>query len=183
MALCKKNIIIFLGILILSVEIFAFAYPLISLRIITKTIYAPALFGVYSKDIGMLQCQLYGVASIEKAFNNRLCEITPKAAKEMRHFAMQYTRNKIFLEEQHRAGYKKGWCFLQNGAHLFNAEIVRDGYGVVQYFDTSEQKILEDLEKLEQLAKKERKGLWREWAKEMQCLKTSLNAKAKELQK
>ena len=175
-----KKLIFFLAFLLFSIEAFSFAYPL-SVRVITKKIYAPAIFGVYAKDFGMLQCQLYGVASITKAIDSGLCQISPRAAKEMRHFAMQYTRNKIFLEEQYRAGYKKGWCFLQNGAHLFNAEIVRDGYGVVQYFDTSEQKILEDLEKLEKIAKKERKGLWREWAKEMQCLKTALNLKVAEL--
>lgn len=176
-AVFKKGLA--LGLLLFALSAFAFVYPP-SFQVLMKSILAPAMFSVYSKDMGMLYCQLYGVASIEKAFQSDMCEITPKAAREMRHFAMQYTRNTIFLEEHYRAGYKKGWCFLQNGAHLFNAQIIRSGYGVVQYFDKSESAILGELEVLEALARENRRGLWNGWEKEMDCLKRTLKTIAQE---
>ncbi|TLD86512.1 thermonuclease family protein [Helicobacter sp. MIT 05-5294] len=164
----------------LSTNLFAFATPPISRQVILKHIFAPTLFSVYSKDYGMLYCQLYGVAGVSKSFSSETCEVSQRAVKEMRHFAMQYTRNKIFLEEQYRLGYTKGWCFLQRGGNLFNAELVRDGYAVVQYFDIGESAVLADLEVLESIAKAEKRGLWKEWEKEMDCLKRTLQEIAKE---
>lgn len=172
---------LFFVFILCGAQLFAFSLTPINTRALVKSIYAPALFSVYSKEYGMLYCQLYGVASIYREFENEMCVIDKKAAREMRHFAMQYTRNKIFLEEQYRLGYKKGWCFLQNGGNLFNAQIVRDGYAVVQYFDISESKMLEDLQILENIARKEKRGLWREWEREMNCLKNSLQQISSEI--
>lgn len=78
-------------------------------------------------------------------------------------------------------GYKNGWCFLQRGGNLLNAEIVRDGYAVVQYFDIEESATLADLEVLESIAKAQKRGLWKEWSKEMDCLKQTLQEIAKEV--
>ena len=146
----------------------------VSLQVLLKSIYAPALFSVYSKDYGMLYCELYGVASIVREFQGEKCAVDAESAKKMRHFAMTYTRNKIFLEQQYRVGYSNGWCFLQNGANLFNAQIVKDGYAVIQTFDRSAEDVLVDLERLESLAKLQKKGLWKEWGEEMECLKKTL---------
>ncbi|MDD6055203.1 MAG: thermonuclease family protein [Helicobacter sp.] len=158
----------------LKAQIFSYTTPPLNLQVLMQSIYAPALFSVYSKDYGNLYCQLYGIASISKEFKQEMCEITKQAAKEMRHFAMKYIRNQIYLEQQYRLGYKNGWCFLQNGGTLLNAALVRDGYAVVQYFDTTESQILEELETLEAIARKEKRGLWNEWEKEMNCLKSAL---------
>lgn len=144
------------------------------MQILLKTIYAPTLFSGYAKEYGRLYCQLYGVAGVVSAFKNEECEISEQSAKEMRHFAMTYTQNKIFLEQQYRVGYSNGWCFLQNGANLFNAQIVKDGYAVIQTFDRSAEDVLVDLERLESLAKLQKKGLWKEWGEEMECLKKTL---------
>ncbi|WP_233704032.1 thermonuclease family protein [Helicobacter mesocricetorum] len=152
----------------------------VSLQILLKSIYAPALFSAYNKDYGMLYCQLYGVASVARGFQDEKCAVSADSAKKMRHFAMTYTRNKIFLEQQYRIGYINGWCFLQNGANLFNYEIVRDGYAIVQYFDTNAENVLKDLEILEIEARTQKKGLWREWGEEMNCLKVALMERAKE---
>ena len=78
-------------------------------------IFAPTLFSVYNKNYGTLYCQLYGVAAVSKSFKRDICEISDRAIREMRHFSMQYVRNKIYLEQQYRLGYKNGWCFLQKG--------------------------------------------------------------------
>ncbi|MDE5602857.1 MAG: thermonuclease family protein [Helicobacter sp.] len=153
----------------------------VSLQVLLKSIYAPALFSVYSKDYGMLYCELYGVASIVREFQGEKCAVDAESAKKMRHFAMTYTRNKIFLEQQYRIGYSNGWCFLQNGANLFNYEIVRDGYAIVQHFDSIAENVLKDLETLEEEAKIQKKGLWREWEEEMGCLKVMLMERAKEV--
>ncbi len=176
----KNLFIVSLGVCLVGLELFAFATPPINRQAIVKHIFAPTLFSVYSKDYGMLYCQLYGIAGVSKSFKNDTCEVDKRAVKEMRHFAMQYTRNKIFLEEQYRLGYKSGWCFLQRGGNLFNAELVRDGYAVVQYFDITESAVLADLEVLESIAKAEKRGLWKEWGKEMECLKKTLQEIAKE---
>ncbi len=159
---------------VLSVQSFAFSTPPLSLQVLVKSIFAPTLFSVYNKEYGMLYCQLYGVAGVSKSFKRDACEIDAKTVRAMRHFAMQYIRNKIYLEEQYRLGYKNGWCFLQRGGNLLNAEIVRDGYAVVQSFDRTEEGVLQELELLESIAREEKRGLWREWEKEMQCLKIAL---------
>lgn len=176
----QKILIFCLGLCLMSLNLFAFATPPVSLQVLLKSIYAPTLFSVYNKSYGMLYCQLYGVAGVSKSFKNDTCEVSPQAVKEMRHFAMKYTRNKVFLEEQYRLGYKNGWCFLQRGGNLFNAELVRDGYAVVQHFDITESAVLADLEVLESVAKAEKRGLWKEWGKEMECLKRTLQEIAKE---
>lgn len=176
-----KNLLIVCLLLCFNPNLFAFATPPVNAQVLLKRIFAPTLFSVYSKDYGTLYCQLYGVAGVSKSFSNETCEVSQKAVKEMRHFAMQYTRNKVFLEEQYRLGYKNGWCFLQRGGNLFNAEIVRDGYAVVQYFDLEESAVLADLEVLESIAKAEKRGLWKEWGKEMECLKRTLQGIAKEI--
>ncbi len=168
---------------LLTLQLFALVFTPISLQVILKSIYAPALFGVYSKDFGLLYCQLYGVATPSKSFKNEICEISEKSLKEMRHFAMNYTQNKIFLEQQYTLGYQNGWCFLQNGGNLFNAQIIKDGYGIVQYFDLSQGEILAKLETLENIARSQKKGLWKEWAREMECLKSSLEQISEENQK
>ncbi|MDE5925132.1 MAG: thermonuclease family protein [Helicobacter sp.] len=178
--LLNKLFLILLGLCLTSLNLFAFATPPISRQALMKHIFAPTLFSMYSKDYGMLYCQLYGVAGVSKSFKNDTCEVSARAVKEMRHFAMQYTRNKVFLEQQYRLGYKSGWCFLQRGGNLFNAELVRDGYAVVQYFDITESAVLADLEVLESIAKAEKRGLWKEWGKEMECLKRTLQEIAKE---
>lgn len=165
---------IFLLVGILNMQSFGFSIPPVSLQVLMKHIFSPTHFSVYSKDYGMMYCQLYGVAAVSKSFKWEGCEISPQALKEMRHFAMQYAQNKIKLEQQFRLGYKNGWCFLQKGGNLLNAEVVRDGYAVVQHFDLSEEKTLNDLEELESIARSEKRGLWKEWGKEMQCLKTAL---------
>lgn len=177
----KNILMITLGVCLIGLNLFAFATPSISMQVLLKSIYAPTLFSVYNKRYGMLYCQLYGIAGVSKSFQNDTCEVNQQAVKEMRHFAMQYTRNKVFLEEQYRLGYKNGWCFLQNGGNLFNAELVRDGYAVVQYFDLTESAILADLEVLENIARSEKRGLWKEWSKEMECLKRTLQEIAKEV--
>lgn len=153
----------------------------VSLQVLLKSIYAPALFSVYNRDYGMLYCELYGVASVAKAFKGEKCEVSADSARKMRHFAMTYTRNKIFLEQQYRIGYSNGWCFLQNGANLFNYEIVRDGYAIVQHFDTIAENVLKDLEVLQSEAKAQKRGLWREWGEEMSCLKVTLMERVKEV--
>ena len=165
---------------ILSVQSFAFVIPAVSLQVLMQQILSPTLFSVYSKDYGILYCQLYGVASVSKSFEWEDCEVSSQRLKEMRHFAMQYVQNQVKLEQQYHLGYKNGWCFLQKGGNLFNAQVVRDGYAVVQYFDVSEEKMLKDLEKLESIARNEKRGLWREWEAEMQCLKTALGEIAQE---
>ncbi|TLD83179.1 hypothetical protein LS70_005360 [Helicobacter sp. MIT 11-5569] len=169
---CRIKILIVCG--ILSVQSFGFSIPPVSMQVLMKHIFAPTLFSVYSKDYGMMYCQLYGVAGVSKSFKWGGCEITPQALKEMRHFAMQYVQNKIDLEQQYRLGYKNGWCFLQRGGNLYNAEVVRDGYAVVQHFDLSEEETLRSLEELEMIARSEKRGLWKEWGQEMQCLKIAL---------
>lgn len=180
--LIKKIFIIGLISSLAVLHLYSFVFTPITQRVILKNIYAPAVFSVYSKDNGMLYCQLYGVASASKDFK-RDCQITPKAIKEMRHFAMNYVRNKIFLEQQYTIHYQNGWCFLQNGGNLFNEEIIKDGYGVVQYFDTSQPEIIEKLEILENLARSQKRGLWKEWNQEMECLKSTLRQIAQESQK
>ena len=166
---------IFLLIGFLMVQSFGFSIPPVSMQVLMKHIFAPTLFSVYNKDYGVMYCQLYGVAGVSTSFQWENCEISPQALKEMRHFAMQYAQNKIKLEQQFRLGYKNGWCFLQKGGNLLNAEVVRDGYAVVQHFDLSEEKTLNDLEELESIARSEKRGLWKEWESEMQCLKTALS--------
>ncbi|MCI5968489.1 thermonuclease family protein [Helicobacter sp.] len=169
----RLKILLLIG--ILSTQSFGFSIPPVSVQVLMQHIFSPTLFSVYSKDYGILYCQLYGVAGVSKSFQWEGCEIAPQTLREMRHFAMQYAQNKIKLEQQFRLGYKNGWCFLQKGGNLLNAEVVRDGYAVVQYFDLSEEKTLKDLEKLESIAKSQKNGLWKEWEKEMECLKTALN--------
>lgn len=160
--------------------LFAYIIPPVTTSVLLKYIYAPTLFSVYSRDYGMLYCQLYGVAMVSKSFDSDTCKVPDRAVKEMRHFAITYTQNTIFLEQQYRIGYKNGWCFLQNGGKFFNAQLVENGYAVVQYFDISEPKIIEDLEILENNARKNKRGLWREWEQEMECFKNTLRGIAQE---
>lgn len=169
-----------LALFLLALPLFSLVFTPVALQAILKSIYAPALFGVYSKDFGKLYCQLYGVATPSKNFQSEICEIDPKTLKAMRHFAMNYTQNKIFSEQQYFLSYQNGWCFLQNGGNLFNEQIIKDGYGVVQYFDLTQEEVLVNLETLENVARNERKGLWKEWAKEMECIKSTLRGIAQE---
>ncbi|MDA3967545.1 MULTISPECIES: thermonuclease family protein [Helicobacter] len=166
---------------LLVLNLYAYTIPPVTTSVILKYIYAPTLFSVYAKDYGMLYCQLYGIAMVSQSFKSENCEVSPRAVKEMRHFALTYTQNTIFLEQQYRIGYKNGWCFLQNGGKFFNAQLVENGYAVVQYFDISEPKIIEDLEVLENIAKTNKRGLWREWEQEMECLKSALRGIAREM--
>lgn len=94
--LLKNLFVLLLGLCLASPNLFAFATPPISRQALMKHIFAPTLFSMYSKDYGMLYCQLYGVAGVSKSFKNDTCEVSARAVKEMRHFAMQYTRNKVF---------------------------------------------------------------------------------------
>ena len=53
----------------------------------------------------------------------------------------------------------------------------------MQYFDTSQPEIIEKLEILENLARSQKRGLWKEWNQEMECLKSTLRQIAQEFQK
>lgn len=138
-----------------------------------KNVYAASLFSMYAPRVGYLYCSLYGVQAPIYTQPDMSCQIDPKKAQKMRWYAKTFTQRTIFLEQKYRLGYADGYCFVQDGAHLFNATIIREGFGVYRPMPKvkGDNLIKDELQQLEDIARANRKGLWGDYAKEMECLR------------
>ncbi len=97
----------------------------------------------------------------------------------MAYHARNFTLERLFLEQKYRLGFASNWCFLQDGGELFNAVLVREGYAPVYPIRLQgTQGILEELLELQEIAKREKRGLWKEWRAEMECLSSLARERA-----
>lgn len=156
----------------------AYEAPL-SLSAILKEVHSAALFTLYAPSYGYLYCSLYGAVAPLYTDSDSPCQIDPKKAREMRYHARNFTLRQLYMEQQYRLGYVQGFCLLQAGAHLFNATLIKEGYAVAQNSETSgESELLRgELFRLEEIARREQKGLWKEWKEEMECLSLIANSR------
>lgn len=154
-------------------ESLAFEAPVSIQNAILKRVEQAALFSFYTPAYGYLYCSLYGAVAPRYSTPRSTCVIDPKKAREMRYHARNFTLRTLYLEQQYRLGYSKGFCLLQNGAKLFNATLIGEGYAVAQNSDNgSESEALRQrLFILEDVARRERRGLWADYPNEMECLR------------
>ena len=158
--------------LILCSVCFAFEPPATMFALL-KGVYAASLFSMYAPRIGYLYCSLYGVQAPIYTQPEMSCQIDAKKAQKMRWYAKTFTQRTIFLEQKYRLGYANGYCLVQDGAHLFNATIIREGFGVYRPMPKSkgDELLKSQLQMLEDVARVNGKGLWGDYAREMQCLR------------
>ncbi|MGP1580932.1 MAG: thermonuclease family protein [Wolinella sp.] len=175
---------IFAGIVLLILSILhtfvlhAFEAPL-SLHALLKRVHSATLFSFYSPQYDYLSCPLFGVAPLQEPPAGAPCEIAPRRLKEMAYHARNFTLERLFLEQKYRLGFASNWCFLQDGGELFNAVLVREGYAPVYPIRLQgTQGILEELLELQEIAKREKRGLWKEWRAEMECLSSLARERA-----
>lgn len=148
----------------------------VSVQALLKEVHSAARYTLYAPAYGYLGCALYGVAEPFYTTPEMACQADPKRVREMRYHAKNFARRYLYLEQQYRLGYTQGACLLQKGARLWNAILIEEGYAVFVPQDKSEASAIlrEELERLEAIAKRDQKGLWKEWAKEMECLSSLL---------
>lgn len=147
--------------------------PPVSVFALLKTVYASSLFSMYAPQVGYLYCSLYAVQAPIYTQPDMVCQIEPSRAQKMRWYAKTFTQKTLFLEQKYRLGYADGYCFVQDGAHLFNATIIREGFAVYRPLPKlkGDDVLKSELEQLENIARVNKKGLWGDYAKEMQCLR------------
>ncbi len=152
--------------------VYAFEPP-VSLFALLKTVYASSLYSMYAPQVGYLYCSLFAVQAPIYTQPDMSCQIDNRRALEMRYHAKNFTQRTLFLEQKYRLGYVDGYCLVQDGAHLFNATMIREGFAVYRPLPAvkGDNVLRNELKTLELIAEKNKKGLWGDYAQEMQCLR------------
>lgn len=132
----------------------------------------------YVPEYGEFECPLFGVVSVDNLHQKVAddCNITERDFKLMRHYTTGYYENHLHLEQKYKFLFLESYCFMHNGAKIYNYQLAADGYGLFMMVETKEEQ--EKLEKIKQLvlhAKTNKIGLWKEWQDEMVCLQKSLS--------
>ncbi|RAX58595.1 hypothetical protein CCZ01_02075 [Helicobacter monodelphidis] len=150
-----------------------------------KTVYASSLYSVYVPQVGYLYCSLFGVQAPIYTNDEMPCQIDNRRALEMRYHAKNFTLRTLQLEQKYRLGYTDGYCLVQDGAHLYNATMIKEGFAVARSLPKlkGDAVLKDELGILESIARKERKGLWGDYEKEMLCLKRIARVRPAEPQK
>lgn len=143
-----------------------------------KRIPAASVPMFYEPDYGEFECPLFAVISVD-ALPQKVaddCNITERDFKLMRYYTGGYYENHLHLEQKYKLIFLEGYCFMHNGAKIYNYQLAGDGYGLFFMVDTKKEK--EKLQKIKQLvlnAKTNKIGLWKEWQDEMVCLQKSIS--------
>ncbi|MGP1449916.1 MAG: thermonuclease family protein [Wolinella sp.] len=172
LAFKKQRIQSFALSLLFVSNLHAFEAPL-SIYGLLREVHSATLFSFFTPNYGVLSCPLYGAMAPINTAPDAPCQVEPKRVHEMRYHARNFTLERLFLEQKYRLGFAGGWCFLQDGAHLFNAILIREGYALmhdVNIKDIDTEQLKKELRQLEEIAKRDKKGLWKEWGEEMKCL-------------
>ncbi|RAX52708.1 hypothetical protein CCY99_06990 [Helicobacter sp. 16-1353] len=116
------------------------------------------------------ECSLLGVAV---PFYGRDNQCIVESFKKMSHQSIGYFQNNLNLEQLYSVRIENGFCILSYGNTNFNEKIIKDGYGVVNKNGILDMEFLNRLLYLQDLAIKNRNGLWNSFYNEMDCFKNS----------
>lgn len=143
---------------------------------ILKEFFYGNFMSFYNKDYGYVDCHILGVVSIDSA-NNKECKIDDKTFKIMQFEGRLYARELLYDEQKYRLIVYKNGCVIFNGSKLYNEQLIFDGYGIVrkkyQELSKQEREYIKKLKSLQDKAKAQKRGFWREFNKEMRCLEST----------
>lgn len=125
---------------------------------------------VFRLTKGSFECSLLGVAVPFYGKNNQ-CLV--ESFKKMSHLSIGFFQNNLNLEQLYGVKIENGFCIVSYGNINFNEEIIKEGYGVVNKNGVLNTEFLNRLLYLQDLAMKERAGLWHSFYEEMDCFKDS----------
>jgi len=160
-----------LGILLLVFG--AFAYNLYGLL---KDIPKASVLTFYTYDYAQFDCPLFGVTSVDVVSESMAqeCNITKTDKKLMDYYSSGFYQNTLHIEQKYKYRILGGFCYVHNGAKIYNYQLAKEGYGLFfmpENIKTQEAKKELDIIKMLVLeARRERRGLWKEWRDEMECL-------------
>lgn len=146
-----------------------------------KRMPSPAVPVFYTPEFGgEFDCYLFGIATtdlLKKELVER-CNISKIDKKLMDYYSSGFYQNTLHLEQKYRYRFFEGFCYMFNGANVYNYQLAKEGYGLFMMpksVSSSEAKeVLDRIRFLVLEARRERRGLWREWKNEMECLQGEL---------
>jgi len=142
-----------------------------------KRMPSPAVPVFYTPEFGgEFECYLFGTATTDLVKKELVdeCNISKTDKKLMDYYSGGFYQNTLYLEQKYKYRFFEGFCFMHNGASIYNYQLAKEGYGLFmmpESVNTQEAKeILDRIKFLVLEARRERRGLWREWRDEMECL-------------
>lgn len=126
----------------------------------------------YNGAYGYIDCIPHSVITPD-AIRQTKCDISRDNGNKLAFYARLYARRTLHLEQKYKIDITNGYCIIYNGAHVYNEQLLKDGYGMRINRDTTDDKAAwrKELDKMVIRAKEEKRGPWWEWAEEMDCLK------------
>lgn len=126
----------------------------------------------YNGAYGYIDCIPHSVITPD-AIRQTNCDISRDTGKKLAFYARLYARRTLHLEQKYKIDITNGYCIIYNGAHVYNEQLLKSGYGVRVNRDTTTDKAAwrQELDKMVLRAKEEKQGLWQEWSEEMSCLR------------
>lgn len=91
--------------------------------------------------------------------------------KKMSHLSIGYMQNNLDLEQLYGVNIVNGFCIVSYRNIILNEKIVKDGYAVVNKNGVNDGEFLDRLLELQNIAMKNRFGLWNSFYSDMECLK------------
>ncbi len=145
----------------------------ITLYGILKEKYRAPLLRFYNEDYGYIDCPIFGVNTPDNVIKTN-CEIEPRKFKKMAFYSKLYMQRTLYLEQKYRIDIADNQCILYNGGKIYNSQLISSGNGFVTHLRPTPiefERFKDRLIREEGRARKNSKGLWHEWEKEMMCLK------------
>lgn len=118
---------------------------------------------------GTFECSLLGVAV--PYYGNQCSVESSHNFVQMSHLSIGYFENNLNFEQYYSLKVQDGYCAVSYGNVNFSEKIIKDGYGVVNSNGVSDKNLLERLQILQDRARENQVGLWRDFYDEMECFK------------
>ena len=123
---------------------------------------------VFRLHKGAFECSLLGVVV---PFYNNQCQ--SENLKKMSNLSIGFFQNNLDLEQLYSVSIRNGFCVVKYKNLNLNEEIIKAGYGVVNKSSVEDLEFLGRLLDLENLAIKNKAGLWNSFYDEMECFRDS----------
>jgi hypothetical protein len=134
----------------------------------------------FNKTLGYVECQLWGIKS-PVGFEMGSCPIETKDKMKMESYSTLHATRLLHLEQIYRVDLFENRCIVYNGSHIYNIQILNQGYAYLSIQDLKKVSNLILRTRIQQAAKQSKKnkqGLWNNWSNELICLERENRAKS-----
>lgn len=135
----------------------------------------------YNPLYGYINCNTFGINTPDNIFKTN-CNIDNRRFKELSFYAKLYMQRYTHLEQKYKLEFRNSLCVLYSGGDIYNEEIVKSGYAFIvnTKVPLEFEKLKRRLLYFEEIAKREKRGLWKEWGDEMECLREEIEELVKQ---